>query len=73
LTTPSSSLALASLPGFTLPGDISASARYFHQDLVELPFTVNRDGTMDVPAIPGLGVEVRLDRLEAVTRRRTVL
>ena len=66
-------VALASLPGFTLPGDISASARYFHQDIVEPAFTVNPDGTMTVPSGPGLGVKVMLDRVESATRRRDLI
>jgi O-succinylbenzoate synthase len=66
-------VALASLPGFTLPGDISASARYFHEDVVDPPFVVNGDGAIDVPEQPGIGVEVRLDRLDAVTQRRMVV
>ena len=45
-------LALAALPGFTLPGDTSASARYFREDLTE-PFVVDADGTMAVPHRPG--------------------
>jgi O-succinylbenzoate synthase len=65
-------VALASLPGFTMPGDISASARYFHQDVVAPPFTANADGTMDVPSGPGIGVQVLLDQLDAATVRRAV-
>jgi O-succinylbenzoate synthase len=65
-------VALASLPGFTLPGDISASARYFHQDIVEPAFEVNPDGTMTVPAGPGIGVKVNLQRVEAATKRKAV-
>jgi O-succinylbenzoate synthase len=61
-------LALASLPGFTLPGDTSASRRYFAQDITE-PFEMAADGTMAVPAGPGLGVEPLPERLEAHTRR----
>ncbi|MEX0991319.1 MAG: o-succinylbenzoate synthase [Actinomycetota bacterium] len=61
-------LALASLPGFTLPGDISASRRYFHEDLTE-PFEVEADGTMAVPQGPGLGVYPDEGRLEARTSR----
>jgi len=60
-------VALASLPNFTLPGDISASKRYYKKDIVEPEFTVNKDGTMDVPTKPGIGVEVNLKRLEKVT------
>lgn len=62
-------LAIASLPNFTLPGDISASDRYWEQDIVEPAFTLNDDGTMTVPAGPGIGVEVLRDRLAAVTER----
>lgn len=53
-----SNLALASLPGFTLPGDISASARYYRQDVTLESFTLNPDSTITVPAGPGLGVTV---------------
>lgn len=60
-------VALASLPNFTLPGDISASYRYWAQDIVEPEFHLNADGTMSVPDQPGLGVTVLRDRLESVT------
>ena len=60
-------LAVASLPGFTLPGDISASARYYAEDIITQPFTLNPDSTLSVPTGPGLGIEVRQDRLEKVT------
>lgn len=65
-------LALASLPGFTLPGDISASARYYAQDLIEEPFTLNPDSTLSVPQGVGLGVKVRQDVLKKVTLRKKV-
>ena len=60
-------VALASLPNFTLPGDISASKRYYKEDIVEPEFIVNKDGTMDVPIKPGIGVEVNLKSLDKVT------
>jgi O-succinylbenzoate synthase len=63
-------LALASLPGFTLPGDISASARYYARDIAEPTFTLNPDSTIDVPTGPGLGVHVLIDELDRVTVRR---
>ena len=66
-------VALASLPGFSLPGDISASARYFHQDLVEPPFEINADGTMTVPTAPGLGVVVAEERVATAAQRRAVV
>jgi O-succinylbenzoate synthase len=65
-------VALASLPNFTLPGDISASKRYYKEDIVEPEFIVNPDGTMDVPVKPGIGVEVNMEMLEKVTVRREV-
>jgi len=63
-------VALASLPNFKLPGDISASKRYYKEDIVEPLFEVDADGTMRVPTRPGIGVEVVSDRLERVTVRR---
>jgi len=62
-------VALASLPNFTLPGDISASKRYYVEDIVEPEFVVNADGTMDVPTKPGIGVEVNMKMLKKVTVR----
>ena len=53
-------LALASLPGFTLPGDISASRRYYARDITNETFTLNPDSTIDVPEAPGLGVSLDL-------------
>jgi len=61
-------LALASLPNFRLPGDTSATNRYFTEDLTE-PLELARDGTLPVPSGPGIGVEPAPDRLEAATRR----
>jgi O-succinylbenzoate synthase len=60
-------IALASLPGFTLPGDISASARYFPEDVVDPPFVLNPDSTLSVPTGPGLGVHVRQDVIDRLT------
>ncbi|MEI6172720.1 MAG: o-succinylbenzoate synthase [Bacteroidota bacterium] len=62
-------VALASLSNFTLPGDISASKRYYKEDIVEPEFLVNKDGTMDVPTKPGIGVEVNMRVLDNVTVR----
>lgn len=63
-------VALASLPNFTLPGDISASKRYWVEDIVAPEFTVDAEGMMAVPTQPGIGVQVLLDRLERVTVRK---
>lgn len=60
---------LASLPNFTLPGDIAASQRYYQPDLIDPPVTVARDGTIAVPTGPGLGVTIDLDRVARATVR----
>jgi O-succinylbenzoate synthase len=65
-------VALASLPNFTLPGDISASKRYYKEDIVDPEFVVNQDGTMNVPTKPGIGVEVNMKMLEKVTVKKEV-
>ena len=57
---------LASLPGFSLPGDVSASERYFETELIGEPFTVERDGTMRVPTGPGIGVTVLEDLIRKI-------
>lgn len=61
------SVALASLPNFTLPGDISANSRYFPRDIVYNPFTLNSDSTLTVPTAPGCGAEVDEAYLDEVT------
>ncbi len=66
-----SNLALASLPGFTLPGDISATDRYYEVDVASPRFELNSDGTIDVPTEPGLGVDVDQTALDKFTIRTT--
>lgn len=66
-------IALASLPNFVLPADLSASDRYFHEDLIDPPVTLNPDGTVTVPLIPGLGFEVNRKRVEQRTVRLQVI
>jgi O-succinylbenzoate synthase len=61
-------LALASLPNFSLPGDISATARYYRQDIAEPSFVLNPDSTISVPKNPGLGMHVIPERLSGVRR-----
>lgn len=63
-------LALASLPNFILPADLSASARYFHEDIIDPPVTLNPNGTITVPQEPGLGFRVLEDRVDRYTLRR---
>jgi O-succinylbenzoate synthase len=59
-------VALAALPGFTLPGDTSASDRYYRRDAVTTPFVLE-DGQVRVPTGAGLGVEVDRDLLASLT------
>ncbi len=63
-------VALASLPGFVLPNDVSASNRYFEKDIVEPEFTLNPDGTITVPRGSGIGVEVVEERLDECTQNK---
>ncbi len=58
--------ALASLPGFTLPGDISAASRFYRRDIVTEPITVH-DGEVTVPTAPGLGYELDHEFLDSIT------
>ncbi len=62
-------VAIASLPGFVLPNDISASKRYFESDIIEPEFRLNRDGTITVPNGPGIGVDVVHEKLLEYTVR----
>lgn len=62
-------LAFASLPGVTLPCDISATDRYFDPDITEPPFVLGANSTIATPTAPGIGVEVQWDRVEQAVAR----
>ena len=62
-------VAFASLPGVTLPCDISATERYFAQDVADPPFVLSEDSTLQVPTGVGTGVDIRRDVLDEATRR----
>ena len=67
-------VALASLPNFTKPGDLSPSARYWERDVVTPEWTMDAQGRVQVPLDrPGLGVTVDVDRIDALTVRQTTL
>jgi o-succinylbenzoate synthase len=67
-------VALASLPNFSLPGDLSPSARYWARDIVTPEWTMDADGMVHVPLDrPGFGVAVNIDRVEDMTVRKEVL
>ncbi|MCL4269865.1 MAG: o-succinylbenzoate synthase [Anaerolineales bacterium] len=68
-----SNLALASMPNFTLPGDVSASDRYYKHDITHERFVLNADSTIDVPTGYGLGVTVDEDALKSYTLAKVVV
>lgn len=63
-------IAMSTLPGFTLPGDVSASERYWEEDIIDPPVTVSPQGTITVPTGEGIGYEVNERRLESLVKRR---
>jgi O-succinylbenzoate synthase len=65
-----SNLAIASLPGFVLPGDISATSRYYPWDITQERFVLNPDSTINVPDAPGLGILIDHKALEKATLRK---
>ena len=69
----SHNIALSSLANFSLPGDVSASARYWAQDIIEPEVTVSRAGEIAVPQGSGRGYEVLLDRVDLLTVRRSTI
>jgi O-succinylbenzoate synthase len=66
-------IALSSLPNFSLPGDVSASKRYWSEDIIDPEVTVSAEGTIVVPTVPGNGFAVKLDRIDRITVRRHTL
>jgi O-succinylbenzoate synthase len=69
----SHNIALATLENFSLPGDVSASARYFADDIIEPEVTVSQEGEIAIPDIPGRGYEVRTDLIERLTTRKETI
>jgi len=65
-------IAAATLPNVKYPNDISASDRYWFEDIIDPPFTLNKDGTIDVPTGHGLGIQVNIDLLEKFTLKKIV-
>jgi O-succinylbenzoate synthase len=63
-------IAMSALPGFVLPGDVSASQRYWHEDIIDPEVTVTPQGTIRVPETPGLGYVPNLERIEKATVRK---
>jgi len=63
-------IAMSTLPGFVLPGDVSASQRYWVEDIIEPEVNVTAQGTIEVPTAPGIGYGIKLDEIEKLTVRR---
>lgn len=63
-------IAMSTLPGFTLPGDVSASQRYWDEDIIEPEVEVTSRGTIRVPKNPGIGYRVKRERIEKITVRK---
>jgi O-succinylbenzoate synthase len=66
-------IALSTLENFTLPGDVSASARYWVEDIIEPEVTVSRQGEILIPDIPGRGYEVRTHLVDRLTVRKETI
>jgi O-succinylbenzoate synthase len=66
-------IAMATLEGFTLPGDVSASSRYWAEDIIEPPVTVTPRGTIVAPEAPGLGFEIKRGLIDRLTVRAETL
>ncbi len=66
-------IALSSLPNFSLPGDVSASKRYWTEDIIEPEVTVSSKGEIVVPTAPGRGFEVLTERIEELSVRKQTL
>ena len=63
-------IAMSTQSNFSLPGDVSASARYWHEDIISPEVTVTPNGTIKVPHGPGIGFQPRLDRIDSLTVRK---
>ncbi len=66
-------IALSSLPNFSLPGDVSASSRYWTEDIIEPAVTVSKTGEITVPTGAGMGFAIDRERIESLTVRRESL
>lgn len=69
----SHNIALSTLPNFTLPGDVSASRRYWKEDLIEPAVEVSSQGFITAPDLPGRGFQIRRDLIERLTTRKKYL
>lgn len=66
-------IAISTLAGYTMPGDVSASKRYWHEDIIEPAVEVSSAGTITAPESPGIGFEIKRDRIEKATVRKALI
>jgi O-succinylbenzoate synthase len=69
----SHNIALSTLPNFTLPGDVSASKRYWKEDVIEPAVEVSQQGLIKVPNMPGRGFKIKTDLIEKLTVRKQTI
>ena len=66
-------VAISTLAGYTMPGDVSASKRYWHEDIIEPAVEVSANGTITASDAPGIGFEIRREKIEKLAVRRVKL
>lgn len=66
-------ISISTLAGYTMPGDVSASKRYWHEDIIEPEVIVSSTGTITAPEGPGIGFEVRRDRIRKIAKRSVIV
>jgi len=66
-------IAMSTLSGFTLPGDVSASSRYWTEDIIDPPVIVSSSGTIQAPTAAGIGFNINLPRIESLTVRKEMI
>jgi O-succinylbenzoate synthase len=66
-------IAMSTLAGFTLPGDVSASSRYWEEDIISPPVIVSPQGTITAPDKPGIGFDILQERIDSLTVSRAAI
>jgi len=66
-------IAISTLAGYTMPGDVSASKRYWHEDIIEPAVEVSKNGTIIAPDAPGIGFEIKRGLIEKLAVRKTIV
>ncbi|MFZ1702127.1 MAG: o-succinylbenzoate synthase [Pyrinomonadaceae bacterium] len=66
-------IAISTLAGYTMPGDVSASKRYWHEDIIEPAVEVSANGTITAPEGPGIGLDLRRERIDRVATKKALI